>query len=69
MRDTFKTIPPDRLLIETDAPDMLPPEHIITYPLTKQLNHPANLSSIYEAAADVLDTSRVDDNFCRFFDR
>ena len=53
LRDTFKTIPPDRLLIETDAPDMLPPEHIIAHPLAKQLNHPANLASIYEAAAEL----------------
>lgn len=45
--EVFCQIPPDRLLIETDAPDMLPPEHLVEFPL-QQLNHPANLRAIHE---------------------
>jgi len=42
----FKSVPADRLLIETDAPDMAPPEELDTHPLWHEglrLNHPANL--------------------------
>ena len=67
VRETFQAIPADRLLIETDAPDMLPPEKIISHPLPGQLNHPANLSAIHHAAAAFLDTSQVASNFERMF--
>jgi len=63
VRDAFKLVPPDRLLIETDAPDMLPPESVISYALPNGINHPANLPCIYQAVSLFLDTSRVDDNF------
>lgn len=58
-RETFKCIPPDRLLVETDAPDQLPPERWITFPLHdpathKPLNHPANLGSVYRGLAEFL---------------
>ncbi|HSH95316.1 MAG TPA: TatD family hydrolase [Roseimicrobium sp.] len=77
-RETFKSIPPDRLLIETDAPDQLPPGSHIPYPLTdtttgKPLNHPANLGSIYQGLADFLGEPveallvRVEENFRRLF--
>lgn len=54
--ETFRAIPEDRILLETDAPDMLPPEHLISIPLTSAndfspANHPANLRNIYEAYA------------------
>ncbi len=76
-RETFKAIPPDRLLIETDAPDQsLPPENI-RHPLTgrdgKPLNHPANLESVYAGLAkylgEDLDTlvAQVESNFQRVF--
>ncbi len=43
----FKNIPPHRLLIETDAPDMPPPEKVALHRLEVEgvhpLNHPANL--------------------------
>ena len=32
-REVFRHIPADRLLIETDAPDMGPPEERATFPL------------------------------------
>lgn len=63
----FQLVPRDRLLIESDAPDMLPPEHLISHPLPHQLNHPANLASLYPAIADGLDTSMVSANFLRLF--
>ena len=67
LRDTLMTVPTDRLLIETDAPDMLPPQHLVRHPLEHQLNHPANLESIHAAASDFLDTSGVEENFARLF--
>lgn len=57
-RETFRHVPPDRLLIETDAPDQLLPDAANVFPLAdtstgKALNHPANLRAIYEFAADL----------------
>ncbi|MGJ8696342.1 MAG: TatD family hydrolase [Verrucomicrobiaceae bacterium] len=46
----FNTIPPERILLETDAPDMLPPSRAISHPLP-ELNHPANLPSICREVA------------------
>ena len=66
-RKAFSHIPSDRLLIETDAPDMLPPEDIISHPLSGNLNHPANLTAIHHAAAQSFDVSKVDRNFDHFF--
>ena len=70
--DVFKEIPIERLLIETDAPDMLPPTQVITHPLT-HLNHPANLASIQQNLTDHLSInprhlqSQFTKNFSRFF--
>lgn len=52
--DVFRQLPPDRILLETDAPDMLPPAEIITHPLAENLNHPANLAAIGQALAAAL---------------
>ncbi|MBK1825823.1 TatD family hydrolase [Haloferula rosea] len=52
--ETFKHVPPDRLLLETDAPDMLPPEESITHPLSEARNHPANLPAIGQSLASHL---------------
>ena len=49
--ETFRTIPENRLLIETDAPDMLPPEEFISHPMEEGMNHPANLARIAKAFA------------------
>ena len=62
-RAIFQSVPPDRLLIESDAPDMLPPENAITHPLPNGLNHPANLPNIKKLASPFLDTSLITDNF------
>lgn len=52
---TFAKISLDRLLTETDAPDMWPPDHLNTHLLTtadgSNLNHPANLTVSYDLLA------------------
>ncbi len=78
-RETFKHVPADRLLIETDAPDQLLPEEKILRPLTgtdgKLLNHPANLTTVYSGLAEFLGetveslAARVEENFQRVFGR
>ncbi|QJE95069.1 TatD family hydrolase [Luteolibacter luteus] len=54
--ESFKVVPRDRLLIETDAPDMMPPAEFVTHEL-KGLNHPANLARIGEGLAERLGLS------------
>jgi TatD DNase family protein len=76
-RETFKQVPPDRLLIETDAPDQLLPEGKNLHPLVgangKPLNHPANLVAVYVGLAEFLGektealAARVEENFQRVF--
>jgi TatD DNase family protein len=77
-REAFRHVPPDRLLIETDAPDQsLPPERV-EYPLPdsadgKPVNHPANLLAVYRFAAELLElpleklAATVQANFLRVF--
>jgi TatD DNase family protein len=55
--DAFKSVPPDRLLLETDAPDMLPPPEFIDHPLPDEQNHPANLPRIATGLAAALGIS------------
>ncbi len=77
-RETFRQVPADRLLIETDAPDqLLPPEkclHPLTETITGQpLNHPANLPAVYAGLAELRGApltslaARVEENFHRIF--
>jgi TatD DNase family protein len=77
-RETFRHVPPDRLLIETDAPDMLPPENYVEFPLAdaasgKALNHPANIRAVYRFVAGLLNqpidtvAHRTAGNFQRLF--
>lgn len=76
-RETFRHIPPERLLIETDAPDQPLPAQRVTHPLAHEgeapLNHPANLGAVYAFAAELLATSidalaaRVEKNFRLLF--
>ena len=51
--EVLKTIPMERLLLETDAPEMLPPSDWCFCPLSdsesgKAINHPGNIRAIYE---------------------
>ena len=53
----FDAVPEDRILLETDAPDMLPPERLIGTSLSrpdtgKTANHPANLLGVYKAYSE-----------------
>lgn len=77
-RETFRHVPLDRLLIETDAPDQLLPEDRVEYPLQdphsgKSINHPANLGAVYRFAAELLNlpieqlARKVEENFLRLF--
>lgn len=76
-RAVFQHLPPDRLLIETDAPDLRPPDdhnaHPLHDPTGAPLNHPANLALAYSALAQLrglsLDTlsAQVAQNFARLF--
>lgn len=71
-------IPLERLLLETDAPDMLPPDNWNAHPCMdlvsgQPINHPWNIAKVYEFAAGLykipLETlkSRVADNFNHMF--
>jgi TatD DNase family protein len=44
--EIFRQVPEERIMVETDAPDMAPPECARTHSLPGILNHPANLSQI-----------------------
>jgi len=52
--EVFRQLPQDRILLETDAPDMLPPPAHISHPLPENHNHPANLPAIGHALAAAL---------------
>ncbi len=75
---TFKAVPPERLLIETDAPDMRPPAGLNPHPLRhpgdgSELNSPANLRFAYEKTAALLAlplpdlAAQVAENYHRLF--
>ena len=58
-REDFRLMPPDRILIETDAPALSPPSEHNLHPLTdpatgEPLNHPANLKVALHALAETL---------------
>jgi TatD DNase family protein len=53
----FELVPEDRLLLETDAPDMMPPKTLIRKSIMRSesggpANHPANLVGVYEAYSE-----------------
>lgn len=77
-RETFRHVPVDRLLIETDAPDQSLPDTLNEHPLLdpasgRALNHPANLPVVYRFAAGLLQqlpealAGKVEENFLRLF--
>jgi len=79
-RETFKLIPRERLLVETDAPAMPLPEPLRTYklppsPTGETVNHPGNIEAAYASLAGLLGlplydlTIQIETNFSRFFAR
>jgi TatD DNase family protein len=79
-RETFKHVPRERLLIETDAPDQSLPNERVEFPLPagadgKPVNHPANLKAVYQFAAELRGepveslAQQVETNFRRLFGR
>lgn len=76
-REVFRMLPAERILVETDAPDLAPPPEKNPRPLHapdgRVLNHPANLLTAYDALADIRATSRdalaaqVAENFASLF--
>ena len=55
--EVFRQLPPELILLETDAPDMTPPAEFTTHPLAENLNHPENLPAIGHALAKSLQLS------------
>jgi TatD DNase family protein len=53
-REVFQKIPLEHLLIETDAPDMLPPPELQSIPA--DFNDPRNITRIYDYAARLWNT-------------
>lgn len=60
VRETFRQIPRHRLLLESDAPAMLPPAQNQIYPLPEEQNHPGNLASFLPPLADLLQIERAE---------
>lgn len=74
----FKTIPADRLLVETDSPTKPPAPELNRFPLPAgpdgaEINHPANLAVTYEQLAKLRGVPlealaiQVEENFRRLF--
>ncbi len=77
-REVFREIPIERLLVETDAPDMAPPPERNPHALTeaesgKPINHPANLEVSYAGLAEIRSMEigalarQVEENYLRLF--
>jgi TatD DNase family protein len=66
--EVFRKLPEDRILLETDAPDMLPPDAFVKFPLADGVNHPANLAGIAEAYGRGEVLEKIAGNGRRFWD-
>ena len=76
-REIFATLPAERILVETDAPDLAPPPEqnprLLAGENGKALNHPANLVLAYDTLAKIRGVTReelaavVEKNFARLF--
>ena len=75
--ETFRTIPIDRILLETDAPDQGPTPEMDLYrdggDCARKVNHPGNIQLVYSAVAQLLGLShddlagRMRGNFTKLF--
>jgi len=78
-RETFRHVPQERLLIETDAPDQMLPDggkhQLADLNSGNPINHPANIAAVYEFAAGLRGVkieslaASVEENFLRLFGR
>jgi TatD DNase family protein len=72
-RATFRDIPQDRILLETDAPSMTPPAAKQAFSLPDELNHPGNLPLFLEPLSGILELSKqelvdlISENFSGFW--
>jgi TatD DNase family protein len=76
-REVFRHISLERLLVETDAPDLRPPDERNGYPLCdaagEPINNPANLVLAYTALAEIRGVpvealaAQMEENFVRLF--
>ena len=76
-REVFRAVPAERLLVETDAPDMAPHDEanprLLQTADGQTVNHPANLDLAYSALGELRGWSReetetlVAENFARLF--
>ena len=76
-REVFRRVPLDRILVETDAPDMALPAERDRYNLRTEnggiINHPANIIVVYKLAAGLYKiplegfAMQIEQNFRRFF--
>jgi TatD DNase family protein len=77
-RDVFRTLPADRLLVETDAPAMPPPAERREFELPgladgNPINHPGNIRAVYAGLAEVRGVplerlaGEIETNFHRLF--
>jgi TatD DNase family protein len=72
-REVFRHIPLDRLLVETDAPDLRPPDERNPRLLPAGVNHPANIDLAYAALAELRGMPMAElagcvaENFARLF--
>ena len=77
MRESARACPGDRILAETDAPDMVPPADVCQFPLQgskgQRLHHPSDIRTAYAVLAELRgeplqDFARsVESNFVRLF--
>lgn len=58
--EVFRQLPRERILLETDAPEMNPPDEWLTHPLVAGGNHPANLPAIGAGLAQALGMAASD---------
>lgn len=69
--EVFKQLPKDRILLETDAPEMPLPQELVEFPLSEGINHPANLRAIAEAFEHEMGVgilAQIAENSRRFWD-
>ena len=73
-REAFRHVPRERLLVETDAPDLRPPDshnpRLLADASGEPVNHPANIDVAYRALAEIRGEpieSPVAENFARLF--